>query len=290
MVRMSKKFIDRAKGRLRRYQKILESARTRDVNESDTVVIVTDFLTDILGYEKYEEVTTEFAVRCTFCDLAIKRDGRAQYLIEVKSIGTDLRDNHLRQAVDYGANQGVEWVLLTNGAEWQAHRVRFEQPISHDLVVSINLLDPEVKSQELLEKLYLISKEATGGGEIDRYWRRKEATNRYTVAQLLLSDPTLAIVRRQLRSLFSGLKVSKDELRELLTSEVLKRDVLEGDKATAAARRLRRSERKRRREKAADENVGLVTQEEPSTVDTPNADVGQEAPAEGAGEISLGGS
>src|SRR5215210_7474837 len=123
MIRMSKKFVDRAKGRLRRYQKILESARARDGNESDTVVIVTDFLTDVLGYEKYEEITTEFAVRCTFCDLAIKRDGQAQYLIEVKSIGTDLRENHLKQAVDYGANQGVEWVLLTNGIEWQAHRV-----------------------------------------------------------------------------------------------------------------------------------------------------------------------
>src|SRR5687768_16462172 len=133
-MKVSKRFLDRAKGSLRRYQKILESARARDVNESDTCVILTDFLGDVLGYDKYTEVTTEFSIRSTFCDLAIKVGGRVQFLIEVKSAGTDLRDNHLRQAIDYAANQGIEWVLLTNGVVWQAHRVRFEQPIANDLV------------------------------------------------------------------------------------------------------------------------------------------------------------
>ena len=46
MARVSKRFLDRAKANLRRYQKVLEGARARDVNESDTVVIVTDFLAD----------------------------------------------------------------------------------------------------------------------------------------------------------------------------------------------------------------------------------------------------
>ena len=160
MIRLPKRFADRAKTALRRYQKVLDSARARDVNESDTVVIVTDFMSDVLGYDKYEDITTEFAVRSTFCDLAVKRGGRVQFLIEVKSVGTDLRENHLKQAVDYAANQGVEWVILTNGVSWRAHRVRFEQPISNDLVFTADLLDPEAKPQQLIEKLYLISKEA----------------------------------------------------------------------------------------------------------------------------------
>jgi hypothetical protein len=48
MIKLSKRFVERAKGCLRRYQKVLDSARSRDVNESDTVVIVTDFLADVL--------------------------------------------------------------------------------------------------------------------------------------------------------------------------------------------------------------------------------------------------
>jgi len=34
-----------------RFQKVLESAKNRDVNESDTVAIVTDILADVLGYD-----------------------------------------------------------------------------------------------------------------------------------------------------------------------------------------------------------------------------------------------
>ena len=55
---------------LRRFQPILLAARARDVNESDTCLIVTDVLQDILGYDKYSEITSEYQIRSTFCDLA----------------------------------------------------------------------------------------------------------------------------------------------------------------------------------------------------------------------------
>lgn len=249
-MKVSKRFLDRAKANLRRYQKVLESARSRDVNESDTCVILSDFLADVLGYDKYTEVTTEFAIRSTFCDLAIKVGGRVQFLIEVKSAGTDLRENHLRQAIDYAANQGIEWVLLTNGVVWQAHRVRFEQPIANDLVFTVDLLDPEAKPAATLEKLYLISREAAGGAEIGQYWQRKEATSRYVIAQMLLEKSVLGLVRRQLRKQFPGLRITEEQIADLMRAEVLKRDVLEGERAAAAEKMLKRGTRKRIKAKA----------------------------------------
>src|SRR5258705_1658823 len=246
-MKISKRFADRAKPALRRYQKILESAKKRDVNESDTSVIVSDMLTDILGYDKYQEVTTELSVRSTFCDLAIKVHGRLQYLIEVKSIGTELKDTHLRQAIEYGSREGIEWVLLTNGYVWQAHRIRFEQPIDHDLVFEVNLLSDETSATEVLERLYLVSKEAGNATVIDLYWQSKEATSRYVLAQLLLTDPVLRLIRRQLRSLFKGTKITTDELSNVLQAEVMKREALEGEKAGAAARTVKRAIRRRRR-------------------------------------------
>jgi predicted type IV restriction endonuclease len=248
MAKIPARFADRAKAGIRRYQRILESARKRDVNESDTSVIVKDMLSEILGYDKYEDITTEVAIRSTFCDLAIKLRGRLQYLIEVKSIGTDLKDNHLRQAIEYGSREGVEWIILTNGAQWQAHRIRFEQPIDHDLVFTVDLLS-ETKPSELIEKLYLISKDAGNDSQIDLYWKHKEATSRYVVAQLLLQSSTVGLIRRQLRALFPGLKVTEEEIGRLLAADVLKREVLEGDKATAAEKIVKRAERRRRRAK-----------------------------------------
>src|SRR3954470_17129976 len=272
---VSKRFANRARPALRRFQKVLESARKRDVNESDTSVIVSDILTEILGYDKYQEVTTELSVRSTFCDLAIKIHGRLQYLIEVKSVGTELKENHLRQAIEYGSREGIEWILLTNGHLWQAHRIRFEQPIDHDLVFEVDLLS-DAKPSDLLEKFYLVSREAGNATVIDLYWQSKEATSRYVLAQLLLSESALYVIRRQLRSLFKGTKITPEELAVVLQSDVLKREVLEGDKANAAAKTVKRAVRRRRRAKKesefggelvrqSSESAGVAVKSEPSS-------------------------
>lgn len=252
-----------SEARITTISKVLESARKRDVNESDTSVIVSDILTEILGYDKYQEVTTELSVRSTFCDLAIKLHGRLQYLIEVKSIGTELKDTHLRQAIEYGSREGIEWVLLTNGYVWQAHRIRFEQPIDHDLVFEVNLLSDDTSAAEVLEKLYLVSKEAGNATVIDLYWQSKEATSRYVLAQLLLTDPVLRLIRRQLRSLFKGTKMTTDELSIVLQAEVMKREALEGEKAGIAAKTVKRAIRRRHRalRTADSENASAVVTE-----------------------------
>jgi hypothetical protein len=95
---------------LKRFQPIVDSARARDINESDTVTIVTDILQNVLGYDKYSEITSEHEIRGTYCDLALKLEGELTLLIEVKAIGLELKDQYIKQAVDYAANQGVEWV------------------------------------------------------------------------------------------------------------------------------------------------------------------------------------
>src|SRR5687768_4999723 len=108
---------------LKRFQPIVDASRTRDDGEADTAIIVADVLAEVFGYDKYNKVTAEFAIRGTYCDLAIKLDGTIQTLIEVKAIGSELKDAHVKQAVDYAANQGVDWVMLTNGATWRVYRV-----------------------------------------------------------------------------------------------------------------------------------------------------------------------
>lgn len=263
-MKVSKRFLERARAGLRKYQRILESAQARDVNESDTAVIVSDFLAEVLGYEKYQEITTEFAIRSTFCDLAIKRDGRVQYLIEVKSVGTSLRESHLSQAISYGAKEGVEWIILTNGAQWQAYRLRFEQPVDADLLFDINLLDPQAKPAGLLEKLYLISSESETR-RLDHYWRQKEATSRYVIAQVLLSEAGTAMIRRELRRLFKGIRIAEAEIEALLATEIIKRDALEGERAAAAQKLVRRATRRRQRAKDREEAAEALAPETPAT-------------------------
>ncbi|MFN0180528.1 MAG: hypothetical protein ACKVZ0_17140 [Gemmatimonadales bacterium] len=117
---------------------------------------------------------------------------------------------------------------------------------------SIDLLDPISKGPTLLGCLYLISRESLSSSDIAKYWAHKEATSRFVLAQLLLSDRVLAHLRREVRRLSKGLKVSQEEIAELLRNEVLKREVLEGDRSNAALGVLRRFNRKRAKPAAAE--------------------------------------
>ena len=108
MAKLPKKATERIAAGIKRFQPILASSKSRDVNESDTALIVSDLLSDIFGYDKYSEITSEYQICGTYCDLAVKLDGKLALLVEVKAIGLDLKDQYVKQAVDYAANQGVE--------------------------------------------------------------------------------------------------------------------------------------------------------------------------------------
>jgi len=70
MANIPKKAEERIKAGIKTFAKVIEAAKARDVNESDTVTIITDMLSTICGYDKYTEITSEYAIRGTYCDLA----------------------------------------------------------------------------------------------------------------------------------------------------------------------------------------------------------------------------
>jgi hypothetical protein len=231
---------DRLAGGLKRYQPIISSAKSRDVNESDTSMIVTDVLADVFGYDKYSEVTRELCVRGTFCDLATRIDGKFQLLIEVKAIGLELKDGHVKQAVDYAANQGIEWVALTNGNTWKVFRVIFAKPIDAELVLDIDLLELNAKNSAHLESLHLLTRESMLKSGLHAYHDHVQATSKFYLAAVVLSDAVLETVRRELRRL-SDVRLDIEQLRAALKQEVIKREVIEGDKADAARRKVTKS-------------------------------------------------
>lgn len=239
---------------IKRYRNVLKKAKDRDVNESDTVTVIIDALADICGYDKYTEITREYAIRGTFCDLAVKVDEKPAFLIEVKAIGIELKENHLRQVIQYASTEGIEWVILTNGDHWQAHRVLFEKPIKTEVAFDFSFIEEKNISQ-LVELFFLLSKEGVKRSAIDSFHEESQLTSRYMVAASLLSDPVLAMVRKQLRCLSSKVKITTDEIKQLIESQVLKREVTEGDEAAHAKKRIAAAERVKKREQAKKENV-----------------------------------
>lgn len=255
---------------IKRFQPILASARARDVNESDTVVIVADILHEVFGYDKYSEITSEHAIRGTYCDLAVKLDSAIAFLIEVKAIGLDLKESFVKQAVDYAANQGVEWAVLTNGITWRAYKIGFAKPISHELVVEINFLELNARLDEHIQLLFLLTKEGWQRSKLGDYQTQKEALSRFSIAAILLSEPVLDVVRRELRRLSPGVKVESSDVRAVLETEVVKRDALEGDRALLAKRLVARAAGKQLRQVKPNGAAAATTQDLPDSPPQPS--------------------
>ncbi|MDZ4851265.1 MAG: type I restriction enzyme HsdR N-terminal domain-containing protein [Pirellulaceae bacterium] len=250
MAKVPSKISDRIANGIKRFQPILSSAKSRDVGESDTVTIIVDMLSEIFGYDKYSEITSEHAIRGTYCDLAIKIETALQMLIEVKAIGLELKEAHVKQAVDYAANQGVEWVVLTNGLSWRVYKVTFGKPIGQELVINIDFCGLSGKNTKDLESLFLFCKEGWIKSVLGEYHTQKQALSRFFLGAMILSDPVLAVIRRELKRVSPDVRVEIDEIKAVLTAEVLKREVLEGDNATDAKRKINRAASKQLREKS----------------------------------------
>lgn len=242
MATIPKKVIERISKETKKFQSVLEDAKHRDINESDTVLIITDMLSDVFGFDKYTEVTSEFAIRGTYCDIAVVVDESVKYLIEVKAIGLDLKEAHLRQAINYGAQHGIQWVVLTNGINWEIHRLKFERPIGSDLLCSFNFLELNTRKQEDQNILFLLCKEGLSKDVIEEYHEHVMSVNRFVIGAIIQSEVGLNLLRRELRRVSPGLSVGTPEILEIVQNEVLKRDIVEGENAAEAMTRVKKAE------------------------------------------------
>ena len=120
---------------LREYRKkYLGKNKPTDMNESGTRISVNEFLQDVLGYAFGDEIKTEYAIKGEYADYVIQLKRKKHFVVEVKAMEIDLNERHLRQALAYASNEGIDWILLFNGRQVQLYRVIFGKPIRTHLV------------------------------------------------------------------------------------------------------------------------------------------------------------
>lgn len=175
--------------------------KEKDALEADTRHLVTDILVDALGYDKYENLTAEFAVRGDFADYGIRIDKQLVAFIEVKRISQKLSASHLRQVESYALKEGVQWAILTNAQVWQVYHVSPGKGQQSEvvLVFEVDILDESVKNSQKADLLFLISREGISRGRLDDYMSAQNAVSPKTLRPILLSEEVLDEIRRQVK-------------------------------------------------------------------------------------------
>jgi hypothetical protein len=247
MLNIPAKVNERISKNIKKFQKIISQAKNNDINEADTVTIIKDVLSEVLGYDKFTEITSEYAIKKTFCDIVIKKDGNPYIVIEVKAIGMTLKDDHTKQALDYGSNAGIDWIILTNAAQWKIYKIIFSKPIQSELVYEFNFEELNSRKSSDIEMLYYLSKEAicksASKGLLDDFREQKQLLSRYLIGQILLTDDVTITIRKTLRKISANAKVSIEEIKTVLENEVIKRDIFEDEKASEAKKKVVKANR-----------------------------------------------
>jgi hypothetical protein len=188
---------ERVKAGVRKFSKPLAEFVARDANEGDTRLLVTDFLSETLGFDKFTDLATEYLVRGEFADYGLRIDKQLLAFVEVKRVTTTLSRKHLRQIESYAVNEGVEWMILTNGAQWQVYHLTPGMPVEIDLVLDVDLLGPEQLGNKAAA-LFHITREGFRHRTIDDLWRARRATAPKAIARILRSAMVVTAVRKEL--------------------------------------------------------------------------------------------
>ena len=173
-----------------------------ELDESGTRLLINHFLTEMLGYETLSEVKTEYMIKGTYADYVIQIGGKRHFLVEVKALSLNLSSNHLRQSINYGANEGIDFVLLTNGRVFELYKVLFEKPISHELIFSLNL--SELSSLKIIaDQLQYLHKDEVLKKGLDVLWDRHSALSPKNLSKLLFSDEVVRFLKKELKKKYN---------------------------------------------------------------------------------------
>ncbi|MED5495304.1 MAG: hypothetical protein VYB58_06240 [Verrucomicrobiota bacterium] len=258
MVKIPHKIQERIKAALRRFKPLLKAARERDAGRADTATLALDLLSELFGYDRYTEITSELDNKESVFDFSIQTEGQPRMLVRVSPIGMAPDDRYLLATAQYAQMNGVDWIIMTNGIAWQVHHVEDvganapETPV----VLAFDLLQMQPGREAHLGTIHLLTREGHEKAGLSHFKLRLEMTNRHYLGAMVLSDAVVASVRRELQKLNPDLRVTPAELRENLAKGVLRPDIVQSNETRSLMvhlQKVKEAELEERR-KAADPN------------------------------------
>lgn len=153
--------------RVERYRQLRQR-----VGESNTKAGLIEPIIAALGWDVLDpdEVHREYRRRPIDnpVDYALLLLRTPRLFIEAKGLGENLDDPRwANQTISYAAVAGVEWVALTDGAEWRVFNAHAPVPVEQKLFRSVRVEDVDAA----LELLTLLSKDNMRENRIEELWR-----------------------------------------------------------------------------------------------------------------------
>lgn len=199
---------------LRNYKKKFLDKTIGELDESGTRLMINFFLSDVLGYAAIEEIKTEYMIKGTYADYMIQSNGVRHFLVEVKALSLQLSDKHLRQTINYGANEGIEWALLTNGKSFDLYKILFNKPIEAKKVFSIDLSD-STQYKFYIEHLQYLHRDAVFKKSLKLLWNKCSALDPISIAGILYSKESMDLIKKIIKKKYNEKCIDDEIIKSL---------------------------------------------------------------------------
>lgn len=215
-----KKFVPHVQGLL---------AKGKSSTEDDARIIINDILGDVLGYDKYNDLKTEYKDRNGRLDYVVKlsegphakKKDKFDFVIEAKAACIELKGDHINQTLAYCLTASIDYFILTNARDWQLYKVtKSKNKSDAQLIWDINLNDGS-DIDSLVDEMYVLSKHAYLDGKWDFVSDHSKATDSADIMAIVYSDKFIKTICRSIKELHD-VKVVDDVIKEVLMDKVFK--------------------------------------------------------------------
>jgi len=141
-------------------------------------------------------------------------------------------------------------------------------------VLEINLSALSPKKSSDLELLYNLSREGWMKSALGEFHTQQQALSRFFMGALVVSNPVLEVLRRELRRISPDVRIDLGQIKSVLTSEVLRRELVESEKAEEARKKIARAAGKLLRTKAAQQSGQLANPRAQVETETESVETG----------------
>ena len=109
-----------------------------------------------------------------------------------------------------------------------------------------------------IEKLYLLSKEASSKNVIEAYHEKTKIINKFIISSIIQTDKIVNILRRELRNSFENIKVDSKTISNIIVNDILKRDLVDSEEAKFAMKQINKIIKKKMKKKLTKKQIQQI--------------------------------
>lgn len=207
--------VNRGRSLIERY----EGSGTR-LTESDTIRVLVNPMLEAMGWDpsdvsefrsEYRHTSSDNPVDC-----ALFISGKPVLFVESKPLNADLSERKwMVQTINYANTAGVQWCVLTNGAEWRIYKTHHEADVEEKLFKSL-ILKGQQEACEIAGFLNLLGRNNMGMRSIDELWNQERGDALVKgVLDLITEDPSFVRLVHK--------RVGKEKMTEGAVKEALRK-------------------------------------------------------------------